>query len=210
MTLFPVYGETHAIWNDPYVHATSFAAFLFGFAIAKSDVLLRPLHALPLARAGDRRVLVRRADGLEYLCGSHERSAARLGHRVPRAATRSAGVEARSWRASVSPTFISRTPTMPRAAISPDAIFPFYIVHQTAIVVFAYNLARLNWPLWIEAPVLIALTVLACFGTYELVRRVPLLRPWFGLGSKKSEIRANHLEAGASAGHVLTGWTDTA
>jgi len=33
----------------------------------------------------------------------------------------------------------------------------------------------------VEAALLIAVTIAACGLTYEIVRRVPLLRPWFGL-----------------------------
>jgi len=62
-----------------------------------------------------------------------------------------------------------------------DAIFPFYIIHQTTIVVAGHSLNQLGWPVWIEAPVLIALTIVSCWLGYEIVRRVGFLRPLFGL-----------------------------
>jgi len=62
-----------------------------------------------------------------------------------------------------------------------DAIFPFYIIHQTTIVVAGHYLNQLGWPVWIEAPVLITLTVASCWLGYEIVRRVGFLRPLFGL-----------------------------
>jgi glucans biosynthesis protein C len=62
-----------------------------------------------------------------------------------------------------------------------DAIFPFYIVHQTVIVVYAHNLQMLKLPLAIEAPLLIATTISTCFISYEIVRRISWLRPLFGL-----------------------------
>ena len=57
------------------------------------------------------------------------------------------------------------------------AVFPFYIVHQTIIVVACHHLARLGWPLAAEAGVLIGLTVVGCWLTYEIARRAG----WFGL-----------------------------
>jgi len=62
-----------------------------------------------------------------------------------------------------------------------DAVFPFYIVHQTVIVVAAHHLARLGWPQPVEGAALVLLTATACAASYALVRRVRWLRPWFGL-----------------------------
>jgi len=62
-----------------------------------------------------------------------------------------------------------------------EAIFPCYILHQTAIVVFAHELARLRWPLLVEIPTVILLTALACVAGCEVIRRLPWLRPAFGM-----------------------------
>ena len=62
-----------------------------------------------------------------------------------------------------------------------EAVFPFYIIHQTAIVVVAWEVSKLRLPIGLEAAVIILGCVLSCLVTYELVRRVDWLRPWFGL-----------------------------
>lgn len=62
-----------------------------------------------------------------------------------------------------------------------DAIFPYYIIHQTTIVVAGHYLTALALPPWVEAPLLIAVTVASCIVGYEIVRRVGFLRPLFGL-----------------------------
>lgn len=62
-----------------------------------------------------------------------------------------------------------------------EAIFPCYIIHQTAIVVFAHEIARLRLPLPVEIPMVVVLTALACVAGYELIRRVPWPRPAFGM-----------------------------
>ena len=56
-------------------------------------------------------------------------------------------------------------------------VFPFYIVHQTVIVVVGHHLAQLHLPLAAEAGLLIAATLALCFLAYEVARR----SGWFGL-----------------------------
>jgi glucan biosynthesis protein C len=62
-----------------------------------------------------------------------------------------------------------------------DAIFPFYIIHQTTIEVVGHYLAKERLPLGIEATLLIGATIASCFVTYEVARRIRPLRPLFGL-----------------------------
>jgi glucans biosynthesis protein C len=62
-----------------------------------------------------------------------------------------------------------------------DAIFPFYIIHQTTIEVVAHYLAKERLPLGAEATLLIGATIASCFVTYEIARRIGTLRLLFGL-----------------------------
>lgn len=65
-----------------------------------------------------------------------------------------------------------------------EAVFPFYIVHQTAIVVLAQWLKPLALAPRLEALLIVAGTFAACFASFALVRRVRVLRPWFGLAAR--------------------------
>lgn len=62
-----------------------------------------------------------------------------------------------------------------------EAVYPWYVLHQTAIIVLAVALAR--WPLGpvLEPLALLAGTVLLCWALTALVRRSRWLRPLFGL-----------------------------
>jgi peptidoglycan/LPS O-acetylase OafA/YrhL len=62
-----------------------------------------------------------------------------------------------------------------------QAILPWYIFHQTLIVVFAIYLLPFNLDAYTEAPLLILMTCLGCLIGYEVVRRFVLLRWLFGL-----------------------------
>jgi glucan biosynthesis protein C len=60
-------------------------------------------------------------------------------------------------------------------------VLPYYILHQTIIVVTAYWFTMHEAPLVVEAATIIGVTVLGCLLGYEIIRRVPMLRPLFGL-----------------------------
>lgn len=62
-----------------------------------------------------------------------------------------------------------------------EAVLPYYIVHQTVIIVVAYNVSALHWPVALEASVIVLATVAACCISFELIRRTKLLRLLFGL-----------------------------
>ena len=62
-----------------------------------------------------------------------------------------------------------------------DAVYPFYILHQTIILVVGYNLTKLSLGPVIEPILLLIFTVSACFSGYEIIRRSNILRPFFGL-----------------------------
>lgn len=68
---------------------------------------------------------------------------------------------------------------LPRAN---EAVYPWYILHQSLIVPLAFMTIPLGLAGWLEAGVVLAGTVLGCFLIHEwLIRRTPLLRPLFGL-----------------------------
>jgi hypothetical protein len=66
-----------------------------------------------------------------------------------------------------------------------DAVYPFYILHQTIIIVLAYNLAPMALGPVFEPIVVILLTILLCFIGFEVIRRVDILKPLFGVKIKK-------------------------
>ena len=62
-----------------------------------------------------------------------------------------------------------------------QGVFPFYIVHQTIIVVCEFWIKPWQLPQPAEGAILIGATVAGCFITYEVVRRIRWMRPIFGL-----------------------------
>ena len=63
-----------------------------------------------------------------------------------------------------------------------QAVYPWYILHQTITIVAGYNLSRLELGPVIEPLLLLAITVGGCYVLYEyVIRRIAILRPLFGV-----------------------------
>ena len=177
--LYPRFGETHALIGDHYVHAVSLSAFLLGFGLAKSAVLRERLiaarwPALGLAVAAYASwatyAWIYRADD------ATPPEALRFVMRFVYAAD--------TWCAIAAILGFGAkhlNQDAPALRYLTLGVFPFYLVHQTVIVVAAHHLAKLGLPQPLEAAILIALTFAGCFATYEIVRRIPGVRILFGL-----------------------------
>lgn len=67
-----------------------------------------------------------------------------------------------------------------------QAVFPFYIAHQTIIVVAASWLARQGLHQGVEAALLVALTAVGCGLVFIVVRRIPMLALCMGVDRGRS------------------------
>lgn len=174
-TLAPLFEITHALTDDWYNHALSFSIYLFGFLIARSETLkagfirLRQ-PALILAILGwagwALYAWIWRADD------AMPPEALRMIMRVVYA------VDQWAWIAAIlgyGARYLNRGGPVLRYLSA--GVFPFYIVHQTVIIVAAWYLMPLRLPLAVEAGLVIAATFAACFLAYEIARRLG----WFGL-----------------------------
>jgi glucan biosynthesis protein C len=178
LTLFPIFGESHDFRNDWYLHALYFSTFLFGFAIAKNQAFFDrcvQLRWIALAIA-----LTCWAALIVYFDAYSETPPPewlRLAMRGVR--------ELDAWCAIIAAIGLAhrylRSNDGPLRQILTQAIFPFYLIHQTIIVVAGHYLDEIQLPLPIEAPLLVAITMAGCWLFYDLGRRAPLLRIWMGL-----------------------------
>jgi hypothetical protein len=192
VTLFPMFGESHAIHEDGYLHVLYLSVFLFGFAIAKHqpffDACVRwRWPALAIA-------IMAWAALVSYFAAYPEGVTPPDWLRTTFRGVR----EAQAWTAIVAAIGFAhrhlRGADGPARRLLTQAIFPFYLAHQTVIVVAGHHLDDLGLPLWIEAPMLLGATALGCWLTFELGRRVPVLRLWLGLPSKTKENRAKNMQ----------------
>ncbi|WP_200819757.1 MULTISPECIES: acyltransferase family protein [unclassified Azospirillum] len=175
--LAPIFPITHALVDDWYNHALSFSAFLFGFVLARrtgvwenAQQLRWPALALGLAAYA----------GLQLYYATY---ADRDPPETLRAAMRCV-YAAQQWGFILAILGFARRHLDRRPPILPylsRGVFPFYILHQTVIVCAGHGLKKLGLPAGWEFAALVAVTLATCLGCYEIIRRVPLLRPLFGL-----------------------------
>jgi len=171
--LYPNFPMTHALFGDWYDHAQYATVFLLGFGLARTEAVWDSIErwrwlALSLAVAVFAAVLA-----LISMRGG-----------LPLKAVFSVMYGCYQWFCILAVLgFARRWLTADSAArrYLTDAIFPYYIVHQTAIIMIAHALHGYDLPAWLEASIVIAGTAVTCAVTYEVVRRVNILRPLFGL-----------------------------
>ena len=174
--LAPMFPVTHALVDDWYNHALSFSAFLFGFLIARSETLKQGFIRIrfPALMLG----LIGWVGWTAYVLSFPETSPAAPGDALRRAMRVVYAVQQWSFIAAIlgyGARYLTRGGPLLRYLTI--GVFPFYIAHQTIIVVSGHHLAKLGLPLIAEAGLIIGITVLGCWLTYEFARRIG----WFGL-----------------------------
>lgn len=184
--LFPQFGSTHALVDDWYNHSVYLPLFLLGFAVARAPFLSDLAARLRWATFAF--FLIGYAGGRLMATGELEGGALLLARGLR---------ELQAWAAILTALGFARRHLAdadgPARRLLTRAIFPCYIVHQTAIVAAAFWLSRQGLPLPIEAGLLLLATIGACaVATWAAFRWAPV---GFLLGAPPAL-------AGASLPHV--------
>lgn len=176
-TLNEQFPTTHALLDDWANHANSLTILLYGYVLAKNAALWRAI-----ARAWP-------AIGVLTLALFAFLLTAYMNFEVV------FSVDWLAWTARIArivfawsiiltllgaaQAFLNRDGPVRRYLT--EAIFPVYILHQTITVTAGYWMAQQGWDVWTEFAALTAITALGSFAGFELIRRIPVLRPVFGL-----------------------------
>ena len=184
------WGETHNVFADGYGHLQYGTAFLLGLVMAHNDAVWDFLERRRLAILATAAATL--AIGLFVRRYEYAEDAGALG--VVAAFVREAYAwtvicalfgYARRYIRSGSPLLTTLT----------EAVFPFYIIHQTAIVLAGHFLKPLGLPVLAEAGTILAIEVAACLATYGLALAVPILRLPLGLKPAPRRNRATAVAA---------------
>ena len=175
--LSPHYPTTHALVDDWANHANNLTLVFLGYMAARSDAFWASVDALR-SRALLAAVAIATLLTVAYLNASGVRSDAALlvGFHALRTIY--------AWLVILALLGLARRwldRPGPVLAYLNRAIFPYYILHQTVIVVIGALLIPLRLPALVEAGIIVAGTVTGCAVLYEAIRRIPPLRPFFGL-----------------------------
>jgi hypothetical protein len=178
---YPQYANfTRALFDDWYAHSIYGAAFFFGFLIARDDGFwteLTRIRRATLILAATFFVLHFLQRDYQFLgtSGWQFQANGLIGH-----------LNTWLWIITVlgwGHFWLNRP--MKWLPYATEAVYPWYILHQTIIVVVGFNLSRLQLGPVVEPTLVLLATVVGCFALHEFViRRVTFLRPFFGLKVK--------------------------
>jgi glucan biosynthesis protein C len=169
------WGETHIVFADGYGHLQYGSAFLLGLVMARTDAVWDFLER--------RRLAVLAAAGVALAVGLVMR---RYEYADAGVLTVTAAFvrEAYAWTVICALFGYARRyirSGSPLLTTLTEAVFPFYIIHQTAIVLAGHFLKPLGLPVLVEAGTILAIEVTACLCAYGLALVVPILRLPLGL-----------------------------
>ncbi len=182
MTLSPRFPTTHALWGDWANHAHRFTIFLLGYFAAKHLGFWRSVdRALPAAAV---LVIVLMALGVLIEANAAALAGSRLAQ-IPLIDQVVDGFDVLyAWSFIVlllgaAQRWLNRPSRMLRYLT--DAVFCYYILHQTIIVIAGYYLTPLRLGVWLEFSIVSVTTIAGCAAGYEIFKRVAYLRPFLGI-----------------------------
>lgn len=185
--LFHRIEDTHDFFFDSVAHLRYVPAFLFGFGLARSRPVMAALAAHWKQAAAVAIGCYATIAALLLACPDFSFPSSEVTglFRVAR--------HLETWPAiaaliGIAERFWNRNDGW-RAMLT-EAVFPFYIIHQTVIVVVEYWLRPLGIGALAEFAILVIATVAGCWAFYLVGREIGWLRPMIGLrGAERKRSR---------------------
>ena len=185
--LFHREDDTHDLFGDALAHLQYFPAFLFGFGLAGSRMAMQGLARWWKVSAGTALACYALMAGFliawpDFSFPSHGITQAFLIAR-----------EVDVWVAiaaliGIAERFLNRDNAW-RPTLA-EATFPFYIIHQTVIVLVEFWIKPLGLGAGAEFAILVPATVAGCWAFYLVGRKVNWVRPLIGLKRLKKRAEA--------------------
>jgi len=183
--LEPMFPPSYALVGDWFLHALYLPLFVFGYAVARSYNFWQAIGRRYRA------ALVLALLGLTVSVGLHT-----LGELMPPAywahlpdlnwpALASAGRALYLWTAllallGLGQRYLNRP--FGWLGYSTEAVYPWYVLHQSLLVPLAFYLAPLGLSGWLEAGTVLLATLIGCTVLHHwVIRPTAWLRPLFGL-----------------------------
>jgi glucan biosynthesis protein C len=181
---FQMAAESQALFGDWVAHVTYFPAFLFGFGLARSEPAMAAIARWWKvgAIAAVLGYLAIIAVELEWPGDIVAPRWIYPGYGVAHALEQWGaivalmGIAERHW---------NRDHRWRRTLT--EAVFPFYLIHQTIIVLVMYALLPAGLPGWAEFACLLVATTIGCIAFYWIGRSIAPLRPLIGLRALASK-----------------------
>lgn len=176
VVIFQRWTDSHDVINDGIAHLAFFPAMLFGFALAGSRRVMAWIVRLwkPAAALGLAGYIMSVAIEIAYVADPPW-----VVGRVMLAARYVQCWMTIAAMIGIAEAYLNRDHKW-RPMLT-EAVFPFYLIHQTVIIVAMYVLLQWRLPGLVEFGVLVPVTALGCWLFYRYGREVGPLRPLIGL-----------------------------
>ena len=188
--LAPRFEETHALIGDWTVHAESLPLFLLGYVLATRTGFWNWAERLRWRTLGVAMLAIGLELGLRWL-GHHPPAGPmpEWAMQVPWYTVERVARVTYTWMALLAifgwgRAWLNRPfRWLPYCS---EAVFSWYILHQTLIIAFAWWLIPMRLGAATEASLVVAGTIAGCLLLHEaLIRRIGWLRPLFGLKPRR-------------------------
>ena len=181
LTLFPLFGGvSHNFTSDGYAHAMFFTFFLYGYLMGRHGGLWQALARMRWLSLG----LAVLAFGIFSLANDQLPEDRNLLQQV----LGGMAVYLNRWLwllAVLGWGHYALNRPFRWLPYATEAVYPWYILHQSIIVIAGYNLARLGLGPVLEPILLLLATFGGCALIHEvIIRRTTWLRPLFGLDAR--------------------------
>lgn len=175
--LWDRFPPTHDLLNDWCNHAVYFTVFLYGYWVADDETFWNSV----VRQRGKHLIIAIAICGLYVPAIFNDK----LSHLEPVKHLHPFMWSFYMWSAAFAilgygRRYLNRPSALLRYAT--EAVFPWYILHQTLIVLIAYWIVPLKFGGAIESLIVIAGTLFGCYALHHyIIRRTIVLRPLFGL-----------------------------
>ncbi|KQO07983.1 acyltransferase family protein [Sphingomonas sp. Leaf242] len=181
---FQMAAESQALFGDWVAHVTYFPAFLFGFGLARSEPVMAAMArwwkigAIAAVLGYVAIIGVELEWPGDIVAPRWIYPGYGIAHALEQwgAIVALIGIAERHW---------NRDHRWRRTLT--EAVFPFYLIHQTIIVLVMYALLPAGLPGWAEFACLLAATTIGCIAFYWIGRSIAPLRPLIGLRALPSK-----------------------
>jgi len=183
LALWPRFPATHDLVHDAWLHAVYFTLFLYGWWIGTDTGWWGEATRLRWVTLGLASAAVALHFGLRALVVPTDAVALRV---LPRLAA-----DLYLWCALLAIlgwAHLKLNRPWRWLDWANESVYPWYVLHQTVIIVAVFWLAPLGRGPVVEPALLVVATLAVCWGITAVVRRTSWLRPLFGLKLKRREL----------------------
>ncbi|WP_133499738.1 acyltransferase family protein [Cognatilysobacter terrigena] len=181
VTLQGHFEDTGDLIHDGYRDVLYFTMFLYGFWLARADGVWAELARLRRRTLASALILFPIYYGLGRVLPDEMAGAQQLVWVLRSVYIWIAIAAVLGW----SKACLDRS--FPWLGWATEAVFPWYVLHQSLIVLLAYWLVPLRLPAGLEASAVLLGTVAGCWIGFAIIRRAPLLRPLFGMKLRRRD-----------------------